>query len=326
MMNTLIENRKLLLILSLFLLLEQSNCEELIIPLAYAYDPATKNKYNIKLSFDDSETFLPFSANYVPLFNFNISMETQRFANNETQFVIIGLKSPSSFIAAVMSTFKVSARQIEFGKEEYTQLIINGNNFVESRDEFINGDYYTVKAFYNYGDPLYKSEQRCFLVDDENVYFDEFLILEILNSMEPKNGIRYEQDESERVINLMGNTENFPKVSFILGKYIFETDIQTDQIHYIPRSNSSESTTIIGFRALKKFSKFEVIGDVIAFKRTLQLYQLYMFLAYFFLYTIAFLVISRSKLEESMLFVRSIINWIVFHNRQARLRVLRTEL
>jgi hypothetical protein len=160
-------------------------------------------------------------------------------AKNETQTVIIGLKHPSSFISAVMETFKVEARQIEFGKQEYTQLIINGNNFVESRDEFINGDYYTAKAFYNYGDPLYKSDQRCYLIDDENVYFDEFLILEILNSMEQKNDIQYEQDEAKQVIRLKGNIENFPKVSFILGKYIFEVDIKTDEIHFIPRLNSS---------------------------------------------------------------------------------------
>jgi hypothetical protein len=197
---------------------------------------------------------------------------------------------------------------------------------VESRDEFINGDYYTAKAFYNYGDPLYKSDQRCYLIDDENVYFDEFLILEILNSMEQKNNIQYEQDEAKQVIKLKGNIENFPKVSFILGKYIFEVDIKTDEIHFIPRLNSSESTTIIGFKALRKFSKFEVDADVFAFKRTLQLYQLYVFLAYFFLFTIIFLILSRSKLEESMLFVRSIIDWIIFHNRQARIRVLRTEL
>jgi hypothetical protein len=54
MITTLINNNKLLLILSLMVLITQFNCDELIIPLAYAYDPATKNKYPIKLSFDDS--------------------------------------------------------------------------------------------------------------------------------------------------------------------------------------------------------------------------------------------------------------------------------
>jgi hypothetical protein len=74
MLTALIENKKLLLILILMVLIRQFNCDELIIPLAYAYDPITKNKYPIKLSFDEAETFLPFVTNYLPLYNFNISM------------------------------------------------------------------------------------------------------------------------------------------------------------------------------------------------------------------------------------------------------------
>ena len=34
-----------------------------------------------------------------------------------------------------------------------------------------------MKAMYNFGDPLTVENQKCLLVDDENVVFDEFLIL-----------------------------------------------------------------------------------------------------------------------------------------------------
>jgi hypothetical protein len=320
-----------LLIVSVVALLERLRCDQLVIPLAYAFDPATQSKYPIRLSFNHSETFLPFAADFLPLFNFNISMDTQRLPADATesfltQSVIIGVKWPSTFLSAVMATFQVERRQIEFGKEEYTELIIDGNNFVESRDEFVNGDNYTVKAVYNFGDALFKAEQRCFLIDDANVYFDEFLILEILNSMEPKNGIRYSQDASRAVINLTGAVENFPHISFMRGQSIFEVRIESTQIRYIPRANSSQPTTVIGFRAFRQFSKFEVDAAAIVFKRTAQLYQLYVFLGYFFVGTVGFLLLSRAKLEESMLFVRSVISWILCHNRQARLRVLRTEL
>ncbi len=45
-------------------------------------------------------------------------------------------------------------------------MIINGNNFVESRDDFVNGDLFGVRAKYNFGDPMSKDTQRCYLIDD----------------------------------------------------------------------------------------------------------------------------------------------------------------
>lgn len=54
------------------------------------------------------------------------------------------------------------------------------------------------------------------------------------------------------------------------------------------------------------------------------MYQLYIFLGYFFVFTLGFIVVSRDKLEGSMVFVRSVIDWAIFHNQEARVRVLRT--
>ncbi len=64
--------------------------------------------------------------------------------------------------------------------------------------------------------------QRCYLIDDDKIYFDEYLLLEILNSMDKKNGITFHQDQSKNVIVIMGKIENFPKISFTRDQSIFE--------------------------------------------------------------------------------------------------------
>ncbi len=36
----------------------------------------------------------------------------------------------------------------------------------------MNGDFFNVQVMYNYGDKLNIGEQRCWLIDDDGVYFD----------------------------------------------------------------------------------------------------------------------------------------------------------
>lgn len=51
-----------------------------------------------------------------------------------------------------------------------------------------------MRAMFNFGDGLVVPNQKCVLTDDENVVFDEFLILEILNTMDKRNRIRYKKN------------------------------------------------------------------------------------------------------------------------------------
>ena len=64
----------------------------------------------------------------------------------------------------------------------------------------------------------------------------------------------------------------------------------------------------------------------IIFKRTSQLYQLYLFLAYFVAFTLVFLILFRRNFTDSMKFVTNVVSWVIFQNPEARIRVLRTEL
>lgn len=114
--------------------------------------------------------------------------------------------------------------------------------------------------------------------------------------MEKRNNIKFKQNYAKKIIELEGSLENFPKISFMRGKSILEIEIKTEIINYIPRTNSSESINFIGYKAFKKFSKFEIDENVITFKRTSQLYQLYLFLGYFFVFTLVFIILSKAKL------------------------------
>jgi hypothetical protein len=59
-----------------------------------------------------------------------------------------------------------------------------------------------MRAMFNFGDGLVVPNQKCVLTDDENVVFDEFLILEILNTMDKRNRIRYKKNEQQNTITV----------------------------------------------------------------------------------------------------------------------------
>lgn len=118
---------------------------EIMIPLSYAYSPESETaKFPIVLSFNQSQTYTPFVTDSLMLYNQNISMDTLYIPG--TNNIVIGLKSPSTFIYAVKSLFAIKNNQVEFGLSSYPQLLINYNNFVESTDSFKNGDTYDVQV------------------------------------------------------------------------------------------------------------------------------------------------------------------------------------
>lgn len=58
-------------------------------------------------------------------------------------------------------------------------------NFIEGRDEFQNGGIYNIKVEYNYGKNIYIRNQACELIDGSDIFLNEYMILEVLNSMSP---------------------------------------------------------------------------------------------------------------------------------------------
>jgi hypothetical protein len=71
------------------------------------------------------------------------------------------------------------------------ELFINEVNFVEGRDNFVNGEEYDLTVIYNYGRPIRIKNQKVDLIDGDQVFFNEYMILEVLNSMPVENNIRY---------------------------------------------------------------------------------------------------------------------------------------
>lgn len=64
--------------------------------------------------------------------------------------------------------------------------------------------------------------------------------------------------------------------------------------------------------------------EKIIFKRTSEFYQLYLFLAYFFIAVTLTLYFIKDNLFETMRFVKNLIKWAAFENPQSRIQVLRT--
>lgn len=110
---------------------------------------------------------------------------------HENSFIKIGLKYPSDFIIAVSQHFGVKDSEIELAFTPLPELFINEVNFVEGRDTFASGRHYDISVVYNYGRPIRIFKQLCELVEGDEIQFNEYMILEVLNSMPAENGIRY---------------------------------------------------------------------------------------------------------------------------------------
>lgn len=75
---------------------------------------------------------------------------------------------------------------------------------MESSDNFQNGKEYSLLVQYNFGSPLTIDKQLCYLVSGDEVYFDEFFILSVLNSMDSRNKISYFQNSGNKTITITG--------------------------------------------------------------------------------------------------------------------------
>ena len=75
---------------------------------------------------------------------------------------------------------------------------------------------------------------------------------------------------------------------------------------------------------LSDFSKFQIDDGKIIFKRTSQLFLLYLFLAYYFAICFFIILINRNDNFKTMEFVRNILSWVMWKDNAARIEVLRT--
>jgi hypothetical protein len=82
----------------------------------------------------------------------------------------------------------------------------------------------------------------------------------------------------------------------------------------------------VGYKALYEFNKFKFDESNIIFKRTSQIYQLYLFLAYFILLTLFLVFISRRNLYETGVFAKHLLKWAFLKDRISRIEVLKSEL
>lgn len=147
------------------------------IPLTYVFDWDLITKLPVRISFSHSSVLSTSPTKKLHLLNYNLSVSIGSFpVRQEGDAVEIGLKYPSDFIAAMAASFGVEYSDVEFGKEEYLEVILFDDNYVESRDVFVNGDTYRVHVKYNFGDDYTIDDKPVELTDGDQVYFEEYLI------------------------------------------------------------------------------------------------------------------------------------------------------
>lgn len=161
------------------------------IPLDNLTDPLTNRTYRVQLDFGNKHTVLPFRTKSIHIFPHNLTFPLQ--TNYSSNVVKIGLESPSDFIKSVCKAYKVEESDIEFTYKSNNQLemLISEVNLVEGREYFKRGDKIDYNIVYNYGNPIKIKEQTTKIIHGNKVFFNEYFILEILNSMSIDNRISY---------------------------------------------------------------------------------------------------------------------------------------
>lgn len=111
----------------------------------------------------------------------------------------------------------------------------------------------------------------------------------------------------------------------MLGNSLFQLSIKTNVLHYLPTVNDSQ-TTLVGYRSLHDFSKFKFDDDHVVFRQTSEIFMLYLFLGYFFVFGVFLITHSKQDIFDSSVFIRNVLKWTLFEDQTARVAVLRTEL
>lgn len=124
---------------------------------------------------------------------------------------------------------------------------------------FVNGGMHEFNIVYNYGKGIKIEHQICELIEGDVVFFNEYMILEVLNSMSADNGIKWNKPDSNQII-LKGNLYNFPHIAFVRGDMQIQLEIlptykgDTAVLHL----NNETTSNRIGLKTLKGYSKLQV--------------------------------------------------------------------
>lgn len=155
------------------------------------------------------------------------------------------------------------------------------------------------------------------------------MIRRILTNLKEENGINYKFNEGNHTISISGKLENFPQITIMSGTYLFKVDTEkltkNKLLNYMSESqydiyaSSTKQPTRIGMGLLSEFSKFQIDESRIIFKRTSQLFLLYLFLAYYFGICLFIIITNRSDNFKTIQFVRNIISWVAFKDNNARI-------
>jgi hypothetical protein len=113
-------------------------------------------------------------------------------------------------------------------------VILFDDNYVESRDVFLNGDSYRVHVKYNFGDDYTIDDKPVKLTDGSDIFFEEYLIREALNKMTKENQINFRFFEDNNSIVLSGQLQNLPKLTLVRGDYIFKIALAGPVLNYLP--------------------------------------------------------------------------------------------
>lgn len=306
--------------LRLFWLLLPVLAGSLKVALAHTQGLPHAHPYGIRLDLNSSHTYMPTKSPTLYLGSLNLSFP---MVEHEHSFVKIGLKYPSDFLVAVSQYFHVKESEIEVGFHPLAELIVSEVNFVEERHAFANGALYEFAIAYNYGRGLKIGHQVCELVEGDRVYFNEYMILEVLNSMTADNGIRWNKTDSTKIL-LQGNLYNFPHIALVRG----EMQIQLDVLHDAATLYLNNETTSnrIGLQALKGYSKLQVQESGFVLKGSAFNIVLYIFLGLFVAFSLALTINCRNETAYTINFIRTIFKSVFLKDRRARVDILTTEL
>lgn len=199
---------------------------EIKIPLTYAFDYTHKNKLPIELSFNHSYVYSTSPTPNLLLLNYSIAVVVRNFPIQPNKSKVeIGLKFPSDFIIALSKSYGVSYDKVELGLQPFLHVILFDGNLMESVDIWKEGGAFNVDVSYNYGNGIVISNKPMKLTNGNIVYFEEFLIREVLHRMQKQNGINFKFDPSKGEIQLMGHLENLPHLTLSYNGYIFKLNL-----------------------------------------------------------------------------------------------------
>lgn len=248
------------------------------IPLVQAFKSAShQESFQVHFDFQDSHTYVPLRSNILYLEGVNLTLP---MLQHENSFVKIGLKYPSDFIVAVGQHYGVKDTEIELAFSPLPKLVLNEVNFVEGRDDFVSGQHYDITVVYNYGRGIRIPHQLCEIIEGDEMFFNEYMILEVLNSMPAENGIRYTRTEEN--FRLEGKLANFPHLIINHGSIQIPLVVKSNVL----KLNAETASNKIGIEALKGYSKVQIREHGIVLKRSSFNIVLYIFLGLFLLFSL----------------------------------------